>query len=430
MIASIAVQRWLVLGRCGVLALAAMSTISQAQGFALHNGDAVVFYGDSITAQHLYTKDIEEFVLTRYPALRVRFVNAGVPGDTTYGGYAGAMAERVQRDVAAFHPAMISVMLGMNDGGYVREDAKIDAVFQKGYRELLAAFSKAAPNAAITLISPSPYDEITHGTEFPGYAHVLERNAEDVSRIAAKTTAESQASGNQAVLFADAHSPLTQALERAKTQSPQLAPLIIPDRIHPGEIGHWIIAATILAAWHVDPTVSRLALDGAKAEVVDKSRTTVSDLKKVATNLQWVQLDEALPLPLDFNNAMTLVLLHVSDIAKLDQLMLRIQSLETGNYELLIDAKPIAVFSSEELQRGVNLALYKTPMLDQARGIDWTEERRGHLDQARFILSAEVKQTSASADAEATLQKAEDELESAIRTNLTPKPHHFELRRK
>jgi hypothetical protein len=37
---------------------------------------------------------VEEFILTRYPTLHVRIVNAGVPGDTTYGGYAGAMAEQ------------------------------------------------------------------------------------------------------------------------------------------------------------------------------------------------------------------------------------------------------------------------------------------------------------------------------------------------
>jgi hypothetical protein len=49
---------------------------------------------------------------------------------------------------------------------------------------------------------------------------------------------------------------------------------------------------------------------------------------------------------------MTHLLVQVSDIAKLDQQTLRISSLEPGNYELLIDEKPIAVFSREELQRG------------------------------------------------------------------------------
>jgi len=424
MTASVSIKRWMVLVGCGLLALVAFSTSAPGQQFALHDGDTVVFYGDSITAQRLYTRFAEEFVLTRYPTLHIRFVNAGVPGDTAYGGYAGAMAERVQRDVAPFHPTMITVMLGMNDGGYVPESEKIDSIFQKGYRELLDALHKAAPDALITLICPTPYDEVTHSTEFPGYSHVQDKNADDVSKIAAQW----QTQGDKAIFLADFHRPLTDALERAKAQFPQLAPLMIPDRIHPSETGHWIMAAALMSAWHANPIVSRLALNAATAEVIDKDRTTVTQLEKSGNGIKWTQLDDALPLPLDFNNAMTRVLLGVSDIAQDDQLMLRMEGLEPGQYQLSIDAKPIAVFSREELQHGVNLALYKTPMLDQARGIDWSEERRTTLDEARFILSAEVKESSTTGVAEDKLRQAQDELAAAIRNDLNPKPHSFELR--
>jgi len=410
---------------CGVLALAALATSAHGQQFALKDGDTVVFYGDSITAQRLYTRYAEDFVLTRYPALHVHFVNAGVPGDSTSGGYAGTMAERVQRDVAPFQPAMITVMLGMNDGGWATGSAEIDAAFQKGYRELVDTLHKAAPHAAMTLISPSPYDEMTHGTEFPGYSRVIDRFAEDVPGIGAQL----QASGDNSILLADFHRPLTEALQRAATQFPQLAPLIVPDRIHPSQTGHWIMAAALLSAWHVNPIVSRLALNAATARVIENDRTTVTNLERSKGGLAWTQLDDALPLPFDFNNAMTPVLLQISGIAQLDQLTLRIQSLDAGLYELSIDAKPVAKFTREELQHGVNLALYKTPMLEQARGIDGDEEQRATLDQARFILSADVKESSTTALAEARLRQAQDEIATAIRTKLDPKPHHFELRR-
>jgi hypothetical protein len=68
-------------------------------------------------------------------------------------------------------------------------------------------------------------------------------------------------------------------------------------------------------------------------------------------------------------------------------------------------------------------------MLEQARGIDGDEEQRATLDQARFILSADVKESSTTALAEARLRQAQDEIATAIRTKLDPKPHHFELRR-
>jgi lysophospholipase L1-like esterase len=407
------------------LALAACTTTAHCQQFALKDGDTVVFYGDSITAQRLYTKYAEEFLLTRYPALHLRFVNAGVPGDTVQGGYAGTMAERVQRDVMSFQPAMITVMLGMNDGGWGQGSPQIDAAFQKGYRALLDALHKAAPGAALTLIYPTPYDEITHGTEFPGYSRVIDQFADDVSRMGA----ELQASGDKTVLLADFHRPLTDSLERAKTQFPQLAPLIIPDRIHPSETGHWIMAAALMSAWHMNPVVSRLALDAGSDEVIDKERTTVKNLERSVGGLKWTQLDDALPLPLDFNNAMTPMLLKISDIAQFDQMILRIESLKPGQYELSIDGKAVASFSREELQHGVNLALFKTPMLDQARGIDSQEDQHVTLDQARFILSVREEVSSTSAIAEATLRQAQDELAATVRKDLDPKPHHFELRR-
>jgi len=407
------------------LTVAVITPLAFGQQFALKEGDTVVFYGDSITAQRLYTRDVEDFLLTRYPALHLRFVNAGVPGDTVNGGYAGTMAERVQRDVAPFHPAMITVMLGMNDGGYGFGGPEIEPNFEKGYRALLDALHKAAPNAAFTLICPTPYDEITHGTEFPGYARIVGKLAENVARMGAAM----QASGDKGVVVADFHRPVTEALERANAEFPQLAPLIVPDRIHPAESGHWIMAAELASAWHVDPVVSRVALNAAQAAVVEKDRATVTEVEKSATGLKWTQLDDALPLPLDFNNAMTPVVLKVSNLAQMDQELLRVESLAPGRYDLTIDGKPVAAFSHEELQQGVNLALLKTPMLDQARGVDGDEERRATLDLAHFILVAEVKQSPTSSIAEDKLKEGEDEKDAAARTDLAPKPHKFELRR-
>lgn len=419
-------KRWIKRAGCAALALAACVGTAFAQQFALKDGDTVVFYGDSITAQRLYTKDAEEFLLTRYPKLHLRFVNAGVPGDSVNGGYAGTLEERVKRDVAPFHPAMITVMLGMNDGGWGEGSPEIDSSFQKGYRGVLDALRKAAPEAVITVICPTPYDEITHGTEFPGYSRVIDRFADDVSQIGAQL----RASGDKQILAADFHRPLTDALERARTNFPQLAPLIVPDRIHPSETGHWIMAAALMAAWHVNPIVSSVALNAVDAHVIEKNRSAVTNVEKTADGLRWTQLDDALPLPLDFNNATTPMLLEISNIASLDQTMLRVESLDAEQYQLSIDGKAIAAFSREELQHGVNLALLKTPMLQQARGIDSTEDQRSTLDRARFILTADVRQGADSAIAEAALQDAEDQLATAIRKELDPKPHHFELLRK
>ena len=418
-------QPWLYAVTWTALALAGGAPAFSAQPFALEDGQTVVFYGDSITAQRLYTRDVEDFVLTRYPALHIRFVNAGVPGDTAAGGYAGTMAERVERDVAPWQPAMVTVMLGMNDGGWgYGSPAQIETDFQSRYTALLSALHQAAPGAALTLISPTPYDEITHGTEFPGYSRMIDRFAEDVQRIAGQM----QSAGDAPILLVDFHQPMVEALERAHAYDPQLAPLLIPDRIHPAEVGHWIMAATLMSAWHVNPVVSSVTLNGTDATVMEAGRTAITELQKSDDGLQWTQRDDALPLPLDFNNAMTPLLLQISGIAEIDRQILRVESLDPGEYELSIDGNPVASFPRDALQHGVNLALYKTPMLSQAREIASTEDQRAELDQARFILSANVKQIATSGIAEASLRAAEDELDATMRGNLVPKPHRFTLR--
>jgi len=85
----------------------------------LRDGDTLVFLGDSITHQCLYTQYLENFFFTRYPERRIRFQNAGISGDRA----ADALA-RFDADVAAHRPKYVTVLLGMNDGQY--EDFKAE----------------------------------------------------------------------------------------------------------------------------------------------------------------------------------------------------------------------------------------------------------------------------------------------------------------
>ena len=46
----------------------------------LQTGDSIVFLGDSITHQVLYTQYVEDYFYTRFPTMRLKFHNAGVGG--------------------------------------------------------------------------------------------------------------------------------------------------------------------------------------------------------------------------------------------------------------------------------------------------------------------------------------------------------------
>ncbi len=50
----------------------------------LRDGDGIVFYGDSITHQRLYTQYLADYFYTRFPNLRLRLHNAGVSGSVAW----------------------------------------------------------------------------------------------------------------------------------------------------------------------------------------------------------------------------------------------------------------------------------------------------------------------------------------------------------
>ena len=93
--------------------------ICSARAELFKDGETVCFFGDSITHGGRFHSYIYDYYLTRFPDRTVRFVNAGVSGDSA-GGAQGRLAD----DVAANKPAAVVVMFGMNDvgrGNYVVE---------------------------------------------------------------------------------------------------------------------------------------------------------------------------------------------------------------------------------------------------------------------------------------------------------------------
>jgi lysophospholipase L1-like esterase len=401
-----------------MLALLVMSAPrSYGQQFAMHEGDRVVFYGDSITAQRLYTRFMEDFVLTRYPQLHITFWNAGIPGDTVYGGYTGDMQARLKRDVLPHQPTMITIMLGMNDGYYMAFNQKYLDVYMGGYRKLLDALQGEMPAARVTLISPTPYDEVTHGSEFAGYNEVISHHSAFVKELAASSH----------LGFSDFNQVETDLLNGGKQKNSSLAALLIPDRIHPAEASHWVMAAALAHSWGLSPVVSSVQLDAPLEKAGATENTQVSDLTLKDGTLHWTQTDNALPLPLQLDDGMTQFVLSISSLEAMNQQLLRVNGLPAARYTLEIDGKRIASFAREQLGAGVNLALYSTPMENQAKGVDGIELKRTRLDEARFLLAIEDPKTGNDAETLRALEVKDTALADEQRRLAQPKPHRFEL---
>jgi hypothetical protein len=75
----------------------------------------------------------------------------------------------------------------------------------------------------------------------------------------------------------------------------------------------------------------------------------------------------------------------------------------------------------------VNLALFATPMENQAKSVDDIELKRTRLDEANFILAIENPKVSNAAAATAAIEAKDAAFAAEARDRAQPKPHRFEL---
>ncbi len=393
-----------------------------AQGsFYLKDGDRVVFYGDSITEQRLYTTYVETYVVTRFPQLQVSFVHSGVGGDRVTGGWAGPVDMRLRRDVFAYKPTVMTIMLGMNDGSYRAFDPGIFKTYSAGYQHIIDSVKSTVPGARMTLIQPSPYDDVTRPAGFEGgYNAVLVRYGQFVKELAQKEKLDA----------ADLNASVVAALEKAQVTDPETAKKIIQDRVHPGPSGHLLMAEALLKAWNAPALVTAVELDATKVRTVRAENTVISDLKE-SQGLAWTQSDKALPMPLNLKDAALKLALQSSDfLPAMDWQPLQVTGLGGQRYQLKIDGEEIGTFSRQQLAEGINLAELPTPMAKQAQAVHDLTLKHNNIHALRWrelqVSLAQQPLPHLSQAIEA-LDQVEADLVALQRQAAQPKPHHYEL---
>ncbi len=392
--------------------------------FYLHDGDRVVFYGDSITDQRLYTTFIETYIVTRFPQWKVAFVHSGVGGDRVTGGGSGPIDVRLPRDVIAYKPTVITIMLGMNDGSYRAFDQKIFDTYATGYKHIIQTVKDALPGVRITVIDPSPFDDVTRAPNFEGgYNKVLVRYGDFVKEL----------SREQKLDFADLNTPVVAALEKANAINAENAKKILPDRVHPGPAGHLVMAEAVLKAWNAPAVVTAVTIDAAGSKVANAANTQVSDLA-AGDRLTWTQMDESLPMPIDVKDDIVALTLRASDFVEaMDEEPLKVTGLTAARYALKIDGEAVGTFSKEDWAKGVNLAILPTPMAKQAAAVHELTLRHNVVHFARWRMVG-VNLDTVTTIPPAHLQAAGDALDAlegdvvaAQRAAAMPKAHRYEL---
>lgn len=366
--------------------------------FFLHDGDTVVFYGDSITEQQNYGRDIETYVLTRYPDRHIKFINSGWTSDLVSGGKGGSVETRIKRDVLPYHPTVVTILLGMNDGEYTHfKQSNYDA-YTDGLTLLVDRLTRELPGVRLTLLSPTFYDEGAPGSRhIHGYNDVLLRFRDFVKTLG----------GKRDILAVDLNAPLAEATRRGRALDPRFT--LIADGVHPNEAGQAIMAATILKAWRAKADPTEVTLD--------------SDAPATAA-LPWPLPDKAAPA------------FAVSPLpGALASFRARASGLKSDRYDLLVDGRPVQSVSRSELAAGLDLTrLPGLPQNKQAAQVrDLVQSR---LDAWRYLWNTGPNAIAHKGDAPSGTEVAAltaidhwlDDRRDRAHDAAQPQAHTFSLR--
>jgi lysophospholipase L1-like esterase len=406
------------------------------------DGDTVVFLGDSITHQCLYTQYVEDYFYTRYPKARIHFHNAGVGGDR-----ARDALNRFDEDVAACKPKYVTILLGMNDGTYTDFQKPVFETYQKDMNTVLDRIAELGATAVP--MTPTMHDSRARRL----FGKPVEPRDTYYNGVLAlygawlREQAEVRGLG-----FVDMYSPLNAITLEQRTKDPKWT--MIRDAVHPGPTGQVVMAAALLNDMVAPSVVSSIRVHQPRAKVATSVvNGMITDFQSLDDKVNFTFTANALPwvLPSEAREGYQLT----DATRRFSSEKLTVHGLKAGRYELKIDGQPVGTYTDEELESGVELgANEKTPQYQQALKIATINKERNDKayrpirDQYGALKGKRRELNKANADKDPALEtkKAEFEIwlasmkknvadfqakakafEDQIYTENQPKPHRYEI---
>ncbi|ARV16576.1 SGNH/GDSL hydrolase family protein [Polaribacter sp. SA4-12] len=323
-------------------------------------GDRIVFIGNSITHDGRYHNFFQIYNATRFPNEKVAYFNAGIAGDVANG-----MIRRFESDILVHKPTHAFLMTGMNDvNRWLYTDKKPDANNLKQRQETLDKYILQTEELAKRLvenninpifITPSIYDQtgIQNTTNDFGTNDGLSTFALHIKRMAKKYNAP-------LVDFQN----IMLSINKKEQAKDSTFTIVGPDRIHPQDIGHLVMAFEMIRTIAPTEYISKTIIDARKNKVKESFNSEVVFEEK-SNDFEFKMLEKSLPFPIKeaFQKVNKLVPLNKT----LNNEILVVKRLKKGNYKLLIDDDEIGFFACDDLKRGINLANYQnTPQYKQA----------------------------------------------------------------
>lgn len=370
-------------------ALFAVITQSFARDFAIRDGDRVVFLGDSITEQRLYTTYIEGYALSRHPTWKLSFRNVGWGGDTSwlrqrshpdepklFAADEAAQQKMVEdsvgnglaRDVLPLRPTFVTIKFGMNDHSYQALRPDILRAYVRSQTQLHKVLSENG--ARVAFLTPQPIEDKRADPDKDVKNQSLKAFSASLKEVATKTGAG----------FADQFNPYMDILLEQHSKNPQ-GVIGGGDAVHPGPPGQTLMAWLVLKALGATPLVSKAEIDVAK-QGAKFENCRVSNLEVAGGTVRFDRLDDALPMPIDARAEPTLSMAPVLD--ELSWFGLKVTGLKEGTYEVTIDGESAGKVTAEALGKGWNLTNSGGPITKQTRDLLQSIFRKNDLYFARW----------------------------------------------
>jgi hypothetical protein len=203
-----------------------------------------------------------------------------------------------------------------------------------------------------------------------------------------------------------------------------IPPSLIPltgDPVHPGAVGQYTMAATILKGLKAPGEVSSATIN-ADGKIVEAKNCKITEVSAKDGKLAFTRLDESSPWPILPTAKPALTLLP--EIVQLSQYVLKVDGLAAGDYKVSINGKTAAVVSAKDLGAGWNIA----SVLDGALG-DRATAIAGLITKLQKPLNEAWREASKAKDDVklAAAQKAIDEAETELQALVQPVAWKFEI---
>ncbi len=375
----------------------------------LADGDGIVFLGDSITHQRLYTQYVEDFLYTRMPNIRLRIHNSGVGGAKAWDAL-----QRFERDVAFYKPKYVTVLLGMNDGRYQPFNQEIYDTYQTDMTELIEQIKGIG--ATPILMTPTMFDARA------ARMRPRRNRAEDSVMLYNSVLAYyggwlRDVAASSGYGFVDMYSPLNNLTIGQRKTDPQFT--MIADAVHPGPDGQLVMAAAIVADTGLAGPVSSIQIFKNRRQrrqsVVKGGELT--ELNWTDNGLEFTWSAESLPwvVPADAQEGAKLSRIGF----RFNRETLQISGLEPGQYELAIDGEVVDKFQATAFARRIQLQTKTTtPQYQQAAQVAELNKQRneGPISKLRnewrvFQQYARLKAMPESSEQADQLAKMEEQME-------------------